>query len=174
MAYTVNVIKNIAAMAVVYFTKQLLTCAVVKPLEKRARPAVRTLFNRELQDLKHSRARETPVYRLSRCHRDFRTTNSAMIAKLMTADEMFSRKPLQDYLRTVEREYNECLRAVNTADLQTHDEEVRTRRTRVTALGPLVQKIRELESKQRDFEETESLLKGRNGPPGILFVKFCL
>lgn len=94
-----------------------------------------------------------------------------MIERIMTADEMFSRKSLQNYLRTVETEYNECLRAVNSAHLQADDEEVRAKRTRVTALDPLVQKIKELEAKQRDLEETESLLKGRNGPSGILVGK---
>lgn len=155
-------------MAVACFTKQLLRCVV--PIGKRTRPTVRTLSNHELRDLTHSCAREPPVYRLSRCRRGFHTTNSAMVAKIMTADEMFSRKSLQDYLRTVETEYHECLRTVNTADLQTDDEEARTKRTRATALGPLVQKIRELESKQKDFEETESLLKGRNGPSDVLVV----
>ncbi|XP_060781363.1 peptide chain release factor 1-like, mitochondrial [Neoarius graeffei] len=146
-------------MAAAYFTQRLLTCAVLNPVGKRARPAVRTLFNRELRDLKRSRARETAVYRLARCRRDFHTTNSATVAKLLTADELFNRKALQEYLRTAETEYTECLRAVNTAPLQTRDEEVRARRARVTALGPLVQKISELESKQRDFQETESLLE---------------
>lgn len=78
----------------------------------------------------------------------------------MTADEMFSTKSLQDYLRTLQTEYNECLRDVNSTELQTDDEEeLRAKRRKVTALEPLVQKIRDLESKQRDFEETESLLK---------------
>lgn len=152
-------------MSVACFTKHLLRFTAFKPMGKRARPSVRTLSARELRYLMHSRARETPIYRVSSCYRDIHTTNSAMVAKIMTADEMFSRKSLQDYLRTLETEYNECLRAVNTADLQADDEEdVRAKRTRMTALGPLVQKIRELEAKRSEFEETESLLKGRNGP----------
>ncbi|KAK3573619.1 hypothetical protein QTP86_029994 [Hemibagrus guttatus] len=133
-------------MAVACFTKQLIRCAVFNSVGKR-------------RNLTLNRVRAIPFYRPGRCHRDFHTTNSAMIAKIMTADEMFSRKSLQDYLRTVETEYNECLRDVNSAHLQADDEEVRAKRTRLTALDPLVQKIKELESKQRDFEETESLLK---------------
>ncbi|XP_053476586.1 peptide chain release factor 1-like, mitochondrial [Ictalurus furcatus] len=147
-------------MAVACFTKQLLRCVVFKPIGKRARPAVRTVSTHAFRHLTHSRARETPVYRVSRCCRDFHTTNSAMVAKIMTADEMFSTKSLQEYLRTLQTEYNECLRDVNSTELQTDDEEeVRAKRRKVTALEPLVQKIRDLESKQRDFEETESLLK---------------
>lgn len=158
-------------MYVVCFTKQLLRCAVFNSVGKRTRPVIRTLSHRELRNLPLNRARATPIYRPWRWHRDFHTTNSAMIERIMTADEMFSRKSLQNYLRTVETEYNECLRAVNSAHLQADDEEVRAKRTRVTALNPLVQRIKELEAKQRDLEETESLLKGRNGPSGILVGK---
>ncbi|KAF4090051.1 hypothetical protein AMELA_G00047570 [Ameiurus melas] len=147
-------------MAVACFTKQLLRCVVFKPIGKRARPAVRTVSTHALRDLTYSHARESPVYRVSRCCRDFHTTNSAMVAKIMTADEMFSRKSLQDYLRTLHTEYNECLRDVNSTELQTDEEEaLRAKRRKVTALEALVQKIRDLESKQRDLEETESLLK---------------
>lgn len=143
-------------MAVACFAKQLIRCA-----GKRAKHGVRSMH--ELRDLPHSRARACV---LSRCHRrDFHATSSAMVAKIMTPDEMFSSRSLQDYLRRLETEYNECLRAVNTAHLQpdVEEEQVRAKRTRVTALGPLIQKIRELESKQRDFEETASLLKGKLG-----------
>ncbi|MCJ8730874.1 hypothetical protein PDJAM_G00189440 [Pangasius djambal] len=146
-------------MAVACFSKQLLRCAGFKPIGKRARPVVRTLCNHELRRLTRCSARESSISRRASCHRDFHATTSAMIAKILTADEMFARKSLQDYLRTAETEYNACLRAVNAADLQTDDEELRAKRMRLTALGPLVQKISELQSKQRDFEENESLLK---------------
>lgn len=152
-----------SAMAVACFTKQLLRCALFKPIGKRARPTVRTLT--------HSRAREAPVDRLSRRYRDFHTTSSA-VAKMMTADELFSMKSLQDYLRTVDSEYSECVRAVHAAELHIDEEELRARRARLTALGPLVQTIRALDSKQRDFEETETLLKGREGTPGCLLMKW--
>lgn len=154
-------------MAVACFTKQFLRCAVFKPTGK----AFRTSSNHELRDLTYSRAPEALIYRLSRCHRHFHTTQSATVAKIMTADEMFSRKSLQDYLRTVDTEYSECLRAVNNADLQTDDEEVRAKRMRMTSLAPLVQTIREMKSKQKDFQETESLLKGNRNKLGILSVK---
>ncbi|XP_026795324.3 peptide chain release factor 1-like, mitochondrial isoform X1 [Pangasianodon hypophthalmus] len=146
-------------MAVACFSKQLLRCAGFKLIGKRARPVIRTLCNHELRELTRCSARESSISRRASCSRNFHTTNSAMVLKILTADEMFARKSLQDYLRTVETEYNECLRAVNAADLQTDDEELRAKRMRVNALGPLVQKISELQSKQRDFEETESLLK---------------
>lgn len=149
--------ENITDMSVACVAKQVFRCVL-----KRAIRGVSTPH--QLRDLtcSHARARV-----LSKCRRDFHATSSAMVAKIMTPDEMFSRKSLQDYLRTLETEFNECLRAVNNANLQAGDEEEvrakRTRGTRGTALGPLVQKIRELESKQRDFEETESLLKGSYG-----------
>lgn len=158
-------------MAVACFTKQFLRCAVFKPTGKHAKSAFRTSSNRELRDLTHSRAPEAPSYRLSRCHRPFHTTQSATVAKIMTADEMFSRKSLQGYLRTVDAEYSECLRAVNNADLQPDDEEMRAKRMRMTSLAPLVQTIREMKSKQKDFQETEALLKGNRNKLGILAVK---
>ncbi|KAF5900374.1 peptide chain release factor 1-like, mitochondrial, partial [Clarias magur] len=146
-------------MAVACFTKQLLRRAAFAPTGPRARPRVKAVFNPALGDLTCSHAREAPVYR----HRAFHTAHSALLAKLLTADELFSRSSVQDYLRRAAAEYEECARAVNTAHLHTHEqqeeEEVRAKRARVTALAPLVQKISELQSKQRDFEETESLLK---------------
>lgn len=146
-------------MAVVCFTKQLLR---FNSIGKYTKPGIGTLSKHELRILTPSRARAAPVYQTSRCHRNFHTTNSAMVTKIMTADEMFNRKSLQDYLRSQVTEYNECMRAVNPARAQTDDEEGRAKRAKGTALAPLVQKIKELESKQKDFDETESLLKGRN------------
>ncbi|XP_053357356.1 peptide chain release factor 1-like, mitochondrial [Clarias gariepinus] len=143
-------------MAVACFTKQLLRRAAFPPTGHRAR----AVFNHALGGLTYSRARGAPVYR----HRTFHTAHSALLAKLLTADELFSRSSVQDYLRRAQAEYEECLRAVNTAHLHTHEQQeeeevVRAKRARVTALAPLVQKISELQLKQRDFEETESLLK---------------
>ncbi|XP_027021633.2 peptide chain release factor 1-like, mitochondrial isoform X1 [Tachysurus fulvidraco] len=143
-------------MALVCFTKQLLRFNSIGKYTKRG---IRTLSKHELRILTPSRARAAPVYQTSRCQRNFHPTNSAMVTKIMTADEMFNRKSLQDYLRSQETEYNECMRAVNSARAQTDDEELRAKRAKGTDLAPLVQKIKELESKQKDFDETESLLK---------------
>ncbi|KAL6487630.1 hypothetical protein MHYP_G00042560 [Metynnis hypsauchen] len=94
-----------------------------------------------------------------RTQRSFHTTNSALITKILTVDEIFSKKSLHNHLKRVQTEYNDFLQAVNAGDLQGDDEELRAKRTRLSVLGPLIQKIRELEENQKDFEETEALLK---------------
>ncbi|KAK1791390.1 hypothetical protein P4O66_013402 [Electrophorus voltai] len=94
-----------------------------------------------------------------RHQRNFHSTTSVMVTKILTVDEIFSMKSLHDYLKKVETEYANCLEAVNAADIHTDDEELRTKRTRMSFLGPLIQKIKDLEIKRREFEETEELLK---------------
>ncbi|XP_026884216.2 peptide chain release factor 1-like, mitochondrial [Electrophorus electricus] len=94
-----------------------------------------------------------------RHQRNFHSTTPVMVTKILTVDEIFSMKSLHDYLKRVETEYANCLEAVNAADIHTDDEELRTKRTRMSFLGPLIQKIKDLEIKRREFEETEELLK---------------
>ncbi|KAI5611547.1 peptide chain release factor 1-like, mitochondrial [Silurus asotus] len=141
-------------MALSCFTKQLLRCARFPPVGKCTTPALRS--NHELRDLTHRYAR---VVRNERVLRRFHTSSHALVTKIMTADEMFSKKSMQEHLRTLQTEYTECLRAVSATHLQPDEEEARTTRRRLSALEPLVLKIMELESKQREFEETEALLK---------------
>ncbi|XP_046718886.1 peptide chain release factor 1-like, mitochondrial [Silurus meridionalis] len=144
-------------MALSCFTRQLLRCAGFPPVGKCTTPALRS--NRELRDLTHRYARVARNERVLGRYRGFHTSSHALVTKIMTADEMFSRKSLQDHLRMLQTEYTECLRAVSATHLQPDEEEARTTRRRLSALEPLVLKIRELESKQREFEETEALLK---------------
>ena len=84
------------------------------------------------------------------------------ITKVLNVDEIFAQKSLQDYLKKIETEYYECLPVVNMSEgLKISEEELRAKRTRESVLAPLVQYIRELETKQQEFAETEKLLKGR-------------
>ncbi|KAI3363388.1 hypothetical protein L3Q82_012008, partial [Scortum barcoo] len=96
-----------------------------------------------------------------RTTRTLHTGSSLMVAKLLTADELFSKRSLQEYLRRMETEYSDCLRAVNSSGVeeQYNDDDLRVKRTRVSLLAPLIQSIRELDTKQREISETELLLK---------------
>ena len=85
-----------------------------------------------------------------------------MVAKLLSVDELFAKSSLQQYLKKIETEYSECLRAVNSdgTEEQCSDDDLRAKRTKVSLLAPLVQSIRELDTKHKDLTETEALLKG--------------
>lgn len=103
-----------------------------------------------------------------RCGTTVRTLHtgapSCMVAKLLTADELFAKTSLQEYLKKMETEYCDCLRVVNgsgTED-QCTEEELRAKRTKVSLLAPLIQNIRQLDTKQREMVETVTLLKGEN------------
>ncbi|XP_059215307.1 peptide chain release factor 1-like, mitochondrial isoform X2 [Centropristis striata] len=84
-----------------------------------------------------------------------------MVAKLLSVDELFAKRSLQEYLKKMETEYSECLRAVNSdmTEEQCSEDDLRTKRTKVSLLGLLVQSIRELDTKQKEMAETETLLK---------------
>ncbi|XP_066535993.1 peptide chain release factor 1-like, mitochondrial isoform X2 [Hoplias malabaricus] len=99
------------------------------------------------------------IHTLWKHRREFHTSCSALNTKLLTVDEIFIRKSVHRHLQKVKTEYDQCFQAVNSVDSHMDDEDFRAKRARLTALGPLVQKIRELEEKQKDFEETEALLK---------------
>lgn len=87
-----------------------------------------------------------------------------MVAKLLSVDELFSKRSLQEYLKKMETEYSECLRVVNRGEVeeQCSNDELRAKRTKVSLLAPLIQSIRELNTKQKEIAETETLLKGEN------------
>lgn len=87
---------------------------------------------------------------------------SCMVAKLLSADELFAKTSLQEYLKKMQTEYNDCLRAVNSngTEEQSSEEELRDKRTKLSLLAPLINSIRELDTKQREMAETVTLLKG--------------
>jgi hypothetical protein len=88
-----------------------------------------------------------------------------MITKLLSVDEIFARRSLQDYIKKMETEYRDSLTVVNmTEGQQDGEEELRVKRTRVSVLAPLIQYTRELQTKQQEFAETETLLKGEATP----------
>lgn len=84
-----------------------------------------------------------------------------MVAKLQSVDELFARRSLQEYLKKMETEYSECLREDNSSatEEQCSEDKLRTKRTKVSLLAPLIHTIRELEKKQKEIAETEMLLK---------------
>ncbi|XP_057704602.1 peptide chain release factor 1-like, mitochondrial [Corythoichthys intestinalis] len=90
--------------------------------------------------------------------RSFHTTGRLKVAKLLSLDEMFSRRSLLDYLKKMDLEYSDCLTVVNSDD-QSREEELRAKRTKLSLLAPLIQTIRELDVKQKEMIETEALLK---------------
>ncbi|XP_026164314.1 peptide chain release factor 1-like, mitochondrial [Mastacembelus armatus] len=96
-----------------------------------------------------------------RIRRTLHTGAPLMVAKLLTVDEVFARRSLQEYLKKMETEYGECLKEVNcgVTEEQCSEDKLRTRRIRVSQLTPLIQSIRELDTKHREIAETEKLLK---------------
>ncbi|XP_052468291.1 peptide chain release factor 1-like, mitochondrial [Carassius gibelio] len=91
--------------------------------------------------------------------RAFHTSQSVMVSKILSVDEIFNKKSLHDYLKKKEVEYNTCLQSLNTESQTLNEEDVKMKRTSLSVLGPLVQKIRELEEKQKELEDTLDLLK---------------
>uniref|UniRef100_A0A8C6UFU8 Mitochondrial translational release factor 1-like n=1 Tax=Neogobius melanostomus TaxID=47308 RepID=A0A8C6UFU8_9GOBI len=93
--------------------------------------------------------------------RTLHTTASMMVSKLLTLEEIFARASLQDFIKKMETEYNDCLNAVNTTESEEYpaEEELRAKRTKVSRLTPVIQSIRELYAKERELDETEILLK---------------
>lgn len=98
-----------------------------------------------------------------RTRRALHTGTPWMVAKLLSVDELFAKRSLQGYLKKMETEYSECLRVVNSigTEEQFSEDELRAKRTKVSLLAPLVHSIRELETKQKEVAETETLLKGK-------------
>lgn len=94
--------------------------------------------------------------------RSLHTSTPLMVAKLLSLDELFAKRSLQEHLKKMETEYSECLRVANNsvAEEQCSEDELREKRTKVSLLAPLIQSIRELDTKQKEMAETETLLKG--------------
>ncbi|XP_051503869.1 peptide chain release factor 1-like, mitochondrial isoform X1 [Myxocyprinus asiaticus] len=145
-------------MAVVCFCKtishagsQLLNVTVLRTVTTHAtvrtgsvcRQFIHRSVNSALQQLKSTNQRV------------LHTSQSLMVTKIMSVEEIFNKKSLHDYLKKKEREYYTCLQAINT-DKQPADD---IQRTNLSVLGPLVQKIQELEGKQKELEDTQDLLK---------------
>lgn len=93
--------------------------------------------------------------------RTLHTTTSLMVSKLLTVDEIFAKASLRDYLKNVENEYNDSLKAVNTCEStqSLSEEELKAKRTRVSLLTSVIHSIRELKAKEQEMAETEVLLK---------------
>ncbi|XP_071336175.1 peptide chain release factor 1-like, mitochondrial isoform X2 [Trachinotus anak] len=96
-----------------------------------------------------------------RTSRTLHTSAQLLVTKLLSVDELFARRSLQEYLKKMETEYNECLRTVNSGAMneQCTEDELRTKRSQVSLLAPLIQSIRELDTKHKEISETEMLLK---------------
>ncbi|XP_049926867.1 peptide chain release factor 1-like, mitochondrial [Epinephelus moara] len=92
--------------------------------------------------------------------RSLHTSTPLMVAKLLSLDELFAKRSLQEHLKKMETEYSECLRVANNsvAEEQCSEDELREKRTKVSLLAPLIQSIRELDTKQKEMAETETLL----------------
>uniref|UniRef100_A0A3P8U828 Peptide chain release factor 1-like, mitochondrial n=1 Tax=Amphiprion percula TaxID=161767 RepID=A0A3P8U828_AMPPE len=97
-------------------------------------------------------------------------TSSPSMVKLLSVEELFARRSLQEHLKKMEMEYGECLWAVSSSgpEEQCSEDQLRTKRTKVSLLAPLVQSIRELDAKQKEIAETEILLKGENRKFSVL------
>ncbi|XP_039996085.1 peptide chain release factor 1-like, mitochondrial isoform X2 [Xiphias gladius] len=96
-----------------------------------------------------------------RATRTLHTGAPLLVAKLLSVDELFARRSLREYLKKMETEYSECLRAVNRSPMEEpyNEDELRTKRSKVPLLAPLIQSIRELDTKHKEIAETEMLLK---------------
>ncbi|XP_047459246.1 peptide chain release factor 1-like, mitochondrial [Mugil cephalus] len=88
-------------------------------------------------------------------------TSSPLMEKLLSVEELFARRSLQEHLKKLEIEYGECLQAVSgsVTEVQCSENELRAKRIKVSRLAPLVQSIRELDTKQKEMSETKMLLK---------------
>ncbi|KAJ8387288.1 hypothetical protein AAFF_G00157840 [Aldrovandia affinis] len=92
--------------------------------------------------------------------RALHVTQPTMATGVLSEEEIFKKKSLQDYLKKVETEYRDFLKSVNMPECEHLDAEImKFRRTRVTHLAPLVEYAKNLELKLEECEETEALLK---------------
>ncbi|XP_053731143.1 peptide chain release factor 1-like, mitochondrial isoform X1 [Synchiropus splendidus] len=88
--------------------------------------------------------------------RTLRTAARLMVAKLLSAEELFAKKSFQDFLSNTEKQYRHALDAINSDD---HERDLRDQRALVSRLAPLMQVIHELHIKHQEVTETEALLK---------------
>ncbi|CAL8259095.1 unnamed protein product [Lota lota] len=93
--------------------------------------------------------------------RPFHRSAPRWSGKLLTAEEMFGRRSLQDYLKKLEREYEESLQTANSSGSGggLDEDELRATRTRINRMAPLVQSIRELQTNEKEMTDAESLLQ---------------
>ncbi|XP_029031331.1 peptide chain release factor 1-like, mitochondrial [Betta splendens] len=93
--------------------------------------------------------------------RTFHSGTPLMVAKLLSVEELFAKRSLQEYLKKIETEYSECLRDINSSavDERCVEENLRTKRTKMSMLTPLIKTMQELDTKLRESQETEILLK---------------
>ncbi|XP_074531713.1 peptide chain release factor 1-like, mitochondrial [Halichoeres trimaculatus] len=114
-----------------------------------------------LQRLANSLNQEHMYNHCCKSVRTLHTGTALMVAKLLSVEELFAKKSLQEHLRKMEVEYSKCMSEVNSSvtDQQCSQDELRSQRTKVSLLAPLIQSIREMETKQREMTETEVLLK---------------
>ncbi|XP_008319719.1 peptide chain release factor 1-like, mitochondrial [Cynoglossus semilaevis] len=116
-------------------------------------------FLRSLKFPKHTIQFHNGCY--TRTTRTLHTSAPLLGAKLLSVDELFARKSLQEHLKKIQSEYNQCLQAVNHggAEEQCREEEMRTRRSKLSQMVPLIQNIMELDTKYKEMAENEALLK---------------
>lgn len=84
-----------------------------------------------------------------------------MMMKLLSVGEIFAKRSLQEYLKKVEEEYRQCLQTVTYSGTEDEcsEDDMKAKRTRVSLLAPLIQSIQELEKKQKEVAEMETLLR---------------
>lgn len=89
------------------------------------------------------------------------TGKPVMMMKLLSVGEIFAKRSLQEYLKKVEEEYRECLQTVTYSGTEDEcsEDDMKAKRTRVSLLAPLIQSIQELEKKQKEVAEMETLLR---------------
>lgn len=127
-------------------------------------PCVQRLYHRNIYTRHHISRHEThSMFGHMLKLRGFHGSQSVLLSKILSVEEMFSKPSLQEYLNKVEDEYDASLNSVNTMEGQSHgEEELSQKRIRVSVLRPLVQHIGDLRLKQKELEETEELLKGEH------------
>ncbi|XP_065152246.1 peptide chain release factor 1-like, mitochondrial isoform X1 [Paramisgurnus dabryanus] len=91
--------------------------------------------------------------------RGLHTTQPMMVTKILSVDEIFTKKSLHGYLKKKEIEYNLCLDAVSMDKQSVDDEDIKIKRNNLSVLAPLIQNIKELEEKQKELKDTQDLLK---------------
>ena len=89
-------------------------------------------------------------------------------AGLLSAEQLFGRSSMQDYLRRLEREYEESLQKANSSASGggggggggLEEEQLRAARSSSQRVAPLVQRVRELRAHEEELREAEALLTG--------------
>lgn len=113
--------------------------------------------------------------------RAFHTATPLRVDRLLSVEELFARRSLQEYLKKIEMDYSQSLREINSSAMeeQFSNDKLRNKRTSVAVLTPLFQAIRDLDNKIKESQETEVLLKGKTvvllpHKDNTCSVRFCL